>query len=145
MHVDVEGLVAALRERGFRVTRPRRAVCSVIAVHHDEHLTAPQILAYSEEQLGGGVDRATVYRTLEALEEAGVLRHSHIGHGPTVYHLTDERPHQHLVCGTCGKTVAVGETDIETVFARITEVTGFVPDVQHFALGGLCAECAERD
>jgi len=144
MHIEADALIDALRAAGMRATGPRRAVCTVIATHHGEHLTAAQILEYAEGELESDVDRATVYRTLEALEEAGQLRHSHIGHGPTVYHLAEESPHQHLVCVDCGRTTAVPGEDLEELFATIATATGFVPDPEHFALGGRCADCAAR-
>jgi len=95
-----------------------------------------------EEEHGAVANRATVYRTLEALEEAGVLRHTHLGHGPAVYHLADEPPHQHLVCAVCGATSSIAADRLAEVLQAITEATGFVPDPAHFAITGLCRECA---
>ena len=138
MHIGSDQLVAALRQAGLRATAARRAVCEVVAGHHDEHLTPAGI----SDLLSGRVDQSTVYRTLEALESAGLLRHTHLGHGPAVYHLTDEPPHQHLVCRRCGRTIEIAAADVEKLFAAITGTTGFVPDPAHFAVSGLCAECA---
>ena len=45
------------------------------------------------------VDRSTIYRNLTALEEAGIVFHAHLAHGPSVYHLAeDEELHAHVVC-----------------------------------------------
>jgi Fur family ferric uptake transcriptional regulator len=87
-------------------------------------------------------DKSTVYRTLEALEDAGLLAHSHLGHGPSVYHLAEDAGHQHLICRSCGATVTLDEAEAALLARRITESTGFVPDPNHFALSGLCASCA---
>jgi|SRR3990170_6617215 len=138
MHVDPADLIAALRQAGLRVTAPRREVCEVVARHHDEHLT-PALIS---ERLAGRVDQSTVYRTLEALESAGLLRHTHLGHGPAVYHLTDEPPHQHLVCTRCGATAQIDASALRGMLDAITAGSGFVPDPAHFALSGLCARCA---
>jgi Fur family ferric uptake transcriptional regulator len=60
-----------------------------------------------------------------------------------VYHLTEESDHQHLVCSSCGSTIAVSSDDIGAFLTSITDATGFVPDVEHFALTGRCRNCAE--
>jgi len=140
VHVSADELVAALRSAGLRATAPRRAVCRVVAESHGEHLTASVIT----DRLRGAADQSTVYRTLDALEVAGVLTHTHLGHGPSVYHLAGDPPHQHLVCERCGTAVEVGAADLERAVAAITARSGFVLDPGHFALSGLCARCAKR-
>lgn len=140
MHVSADDLITALRGRGLRVTAPRRAVCRIVAGEHDRHLTAPGITA----ALAGEADQATVYRTLEALEEAGVLTHTHLGHGPSVYHLADTPPHHHLVCDECGTAIELEGSVLEEALAAIGRATGFVPDPGHVAISGRCARCASR-
>jgi Fur family ferric uptake transcriptional regulator len=142
VHIDAEHLIGALSERGYRITNARRAVCEVVAASHDEHLSAADIYDLARATTGARLDRSTVYRTLEALEDAGVLAHSHLGHGPSVYHLAEDAGHQHLICRNCGATVTLPEADAALLARRITETTGFVPDPNHFALSGLCADCA---
>ena len=89
----VAGAVARLRAAGERVTPARYAVRRVLDVADvsDEHLTAEQIgtrVAEAEPS----VHRATVYRTLTSLVEAGVVSHVHLGGSAAVYHLEVERP-----------------------------------------------------
>jgi Fur family ferric uptake transcriptional regulator len=90
------------------------------------------------------VDLSTVYRTLEALQSSGVLAHSHLGHGPAVYHLAEDADHQHFVCSECGRTVAVGADKLSEWTGAIEEHTGFVVEPSHFALTGRCRRCAEK-
>jgi Fur family ferric uptake transcriptional regulator len=144
MHIAADDLVAALSERGYRITNARRAVCEVVAASHDEHLSAANIYDRAVATSGTRLDRSTVYRTLEALEDAGLLAHSHLGHGPSVYHLAEDAGHQHLICRGCGSTVTLPEAEAALLARRITESTGFVPDPNQFALSGLCADCAAR-
>jgi Fur family transcriptional regulator, ferric uptake regulator len=141
MHVDAKHLVAALREAGMRVTEPRRVVCEIIARDHAEHLTAAAI-EQRARSAGTPVTTSTVYRTLEALEEAGVVVHTHLGHGPSVYHLAADPPHQHLVCSRCETATSIEERHLTALFDEITRRTGFVPDASHFGLSGLCERCA---
>ena len=107
MHITADDLVAVLRTNGLRITQPRMAVCAVIAERHGEHLTATSIFEAVQASAEGEVDIASVYRTLDVLEEAGAIEHGHIGHGPTVNHLAEDADHQHLVCSRCGATVAI--------------------------------------
>ena len=144
-HISADALVDALRSEGLRVTRSRRAVCEVIASSHREHLTASDVQEKASAELGAALDRSTVYRTLEALETAGVIRHGHFGQGPTVYHLAEEARHQHLICRRCGRTVSIPEDDLDGLMREIADATGFITDVEHFALSGRCADCAAAD
>ena len=61
-------------------------------------ISADQIAA-----TGASVDLTSVYRNLERLEELGVVRHVHIGHGPSVYGLVGHGEREFLVCEACGQ------------------------------------------
>jgi Fe2+ or Zn2+ uptake regulation protein len=142
VHIAAENLIDVLRSDGLRITRARTAICEVLASAHAEHLDAADI---RDRLIAGGgprVDQSTVYRTLEVLENAGVLSHSHLGHGPAVYHLAEDADHQHFVCSECGRTVAVGADKLAEWTAEIEAHTGFRVEASHFALTGLCADCA---
>lgn len=141
MHIRSDDLLDALSAQGYRITAARRAICEVIATAHDDHLDAAAILE-KVEALGASADQSTVYRTLEALEVAGLLTHAHLGHGAAVYHLAQEAPHQHLVCDDCGRTVAVRADDLADWSDTIRSKTGFSVEPSHFALTGLCEQCA---
>ena len=143
MHVTTDQLIEVLRRDGLRITSARRAVCAVLAGAHDDHLDAAAIYERAVNELGADLDRSTVYRTLDALETAGAIRHAHLGDS-AVYHLADERHHQHLVCGNCGTTLSIPAEELEDFLAVVEQKTGFVPDVEHFAVSGLCAACAAR-
>lgn len=141
MSVAADDLIAALRAEGLRITAARRAVCEVVADSGTQHLTAADVHE-RVRRAGSSLDISTVYRTLETLEEAGLVRHGHLGHGPAVYHLEEEASHQHLVCSGCGSTVVLSGSDLASTISLIADRTGFVVDVDHFALAGLCADCS---
>jgi Fur family transcriptional regulator, ferric uptake regulator len=145
MHITADKLIDALSVRGYRITNARRAVCEVVAAAHDEHLSAADIYDRARAKSGARLDRSTVYRTLEALEDSGLLAHSHMGHGPSVYHLAEDAGHQHLICRQCGATITLPQSESERLARSITVATGFVADLNHFALSGLCADCAARN
>ena len=144
MHISADVLVEALRSQGLQVTEAGRAVCAVIAERDDQHLTAATILDAVRVRAELATDQSTVYRTLDALEEAGLLVHSHFGHGPAVYHLPTETAHQHVVCSQCGATATIPADSLSNWVVTVKEATGFEVDPTHFAITGLCADCAQQ-
>jgi Fur family transcriptional regulator, ferric uptake regulator len=131
--------IAVELRRAGRMTAARRAIVHALLEAEDHHVTADELSA-SVSRLAPDVHLSTVYRTLEALENLGIVDHVHLGHGSAVYHLADER-HQHLVCDSCGAVVQVPDS----VFADIATVLdadyGFSIRPHHFAVPGLCATC----
>ena len=137
--VDASQLLDALRAEGLRVTAPRRAICQALAHGHDLHLTASTLHAAAEEALGSSIDISTVYRTIDALEQAGLVHHVHLGHGPAVLHLSDHVEHHHLTCEVCGFTVDIPLDDLHSLTDAVATRHGFTIDSAHFALIGRCS------
>lgn len=102
-----------LRQRGYRLTPQRQLVLE--AVDTLEHATPDDILI-EVRKTASGVNISTVYRTLELLEELGLVSHAHLGHGAPTYHLADRHHHIHLVCRDCTNVI---EADI-SVAAEFT-------------------------
>lgn len=136
--VPVEEVLAALRERGGRVTAARRAIVSVL-VEADGHLNAADISA-SVRAAQPDVHPSTVYRTLERLVELDVVEHIHLAHGSAVYHLTSQ-DHLHLVCDRCGVVTDAPATVLRAAAAEVAERHGFRLAVGHVALTGRCRDC----
>lgn len=133
------GWDARLRAAGLRSTAQRRAVLGALTVLR--HATVDQLAAHVQQSLPD-VSLSTVYRTLEVLEEAGLVTHTHLHHGSPTYHTVDEQPHVHLVCSRCH---AVLEADLEVVLPvvrALRHAEGFTVDLTHLALHGVCAACA---
>lgn len=127
-------LANALRVRGMRHTAQREQVFD--AVHLLGHATPDQI-----SEAVTGVDVATVYRTLEVLEDLGLVRHAHLGHGPASYRpATDE--HIHVVCHVCGAIVDAAPDIVDPLAQRLRAENGFELDRAHFTVFGRCAACA---
>lgn len=137
MAADV--LSEALRRRGLRSTPQRR--CVLDAVDELGHATAEQVAAHLQGN-GPEVSLATVYRTLELLEDLGLVTHAHLEHGAPTYHSTRPREHLHLVCRQCGRVQEASAEHGHTLARRIRSEHGFRTDVRHLALHGLCSDCA---
>ena len=89
-----------LREQGLRLTPQRELVLA--AVEKLQHATPDEI--YAEVQSSSAaVNRSTVYRTLEVLEELGLVRHLHLSDRAPTYHAVEAHPHFHLKCRKCGR------------------------------------------
>jgi Fur family ferric uptake transcriptional regulator len=127
-----------LRASGYRVTPQRQLVLE--AVTRLEHATPEEIYA-EVRQTAVGVNLSTVYRTLELLEQIGLVTHTHLGHGAHRYHLAADAQHVHLVCRGCG---AIKQLDPDAVSSLVTVLDseyGFETDVGHLTVFGICGQC----
>lgn len=127
-----------LRARGYRVTPQRQLVLEAVAAL--EHGTPEEICA-QVQRTATGVNISTVYRTLELLEELGLVKHAHVGHGPPNYHLATEADHVHLCCRGCGKVQDVPPAVAGGLVAALESEYGFETDVHHLTVFGRCREC----
>ena len=137
---DATKIIATLRQQGVRITTARRAVIAAL-VGTDGHVTAEDI-AIAVQRTAPEIHLSTVYRTLESLEELGVVDHVHLGHGSAVYHLAANR-HQHLVCERCKKVIHLPPGFVDTLSRDIDTRYNFTLRPHHFALIGLCEDCRE--
>ncbi|WP_225848018.1 Fur family transcriptional regulator [Streptomyces sp. HPF1205] len=128
-----------LRRRGYRLTPQRQLVLE--AVDTLEHATPDGILC-EVRKTASGVNISTVYRTLELLEELGLVSHAHLGHGAPTYHLADRHDHMHLVCRDCGSVTEAGVELAAPLRDGLRERFGFETDMKHFAIFGRCRDCA---
>jgi Fur family ferric uptake transcriptional regulator len=86
------------------------------------------------------VDLTTVYRTLELLEELGLVKHTHLGHGAPAYRPAGD-DHIHVVCHSCGSVVDAAPDLVDALAGRLREEAGFEVDRSHFTVFGRCRAC----
>jgi Fur family ferric uptake transcriptional regulator len=127
-----------LKAHGLRMTPQRRAIVAEIMAA-DGHIT-PSALAQRVRQRVPGVDPSTVYRTLDLLEQLGVLSHTHMESGAG-YHRRAEAQHVHLTCSRCGSEDSLTLAEAKRLKDLVARHRGFEPDLTHFAISGLCAAC----
>jgi Fur family ferric uptake transcriptional regulator len=123
------------------MTPQRRAIVAEI-MRTPGHIS-PAAVARRVRARMPGVNPSTVYRTLDLLEEVGVLSHTHLEAGPE-YHRRSEAEHVHLVCSRCGTQDSLSIREAGRLRDLILEHHGFRPDLTHFAISGLCARCQRR-
>ena len=130
---------ATLRAKGYRLTPQRELVLR--AVDRLGHATPDEILG-AVRQESQAVNISTVYRTLELLEELGLVRHAHITDRAPTYHSASRPAHVHLVCRECKAITEVAPETVEPMTRAVRERYGFVTDVGHLSVFGTCAKCA---
>lgn len=127
-----------LRERGGRVTTPRRAIVSEL-LGAGGHVTADELTSAVQAK-HPDVHLSTIYRCLDTLQQLGVIDHVHLGHGRAVYHLADET-HQHLMCEVCGEVTEVPDAVFGELSTQLLADYGFSIRTRHFAVLGRCQTC----
>jgi Fur family transcriptional regulator, ferric uptake regulator len=132
---DLAGAVAALRERGLRLSTSRRLVLGALFAA-DRPVPAERIARELHLEL------TSVYRNLETLERHGLVRHVHLGHGAGLYALVGAGEHEYLHCERCGAVRALDPQQLDPVRKSIRDRFDYDVRFTHFALEGTCADCA---
>jgi Fur family ferric uptake transcriptional regulator len=137
--------VQVLRDSGHKAT-PQRLMILAALRHASGHMTASQIYEEVVTEYPY-VDISTVYRTLGVLKELRLVSEIDMGTGDASYEwVPREGRHHHLICRVCGSVASLDHHYLEDVGTEIFEESGFRPDLDHFAIFGLCAGCqSNRD
>jgi Fur family transcriptional regulator, ferric uptake regulator len=123
--------LGTLRARGLRISTARRQV--IDALFAAEGPVSAEALARSTK-----ADLASVYRNLDALEQAGIAHHVHVGHAAGRYVLSGRRDGGYAACERCGRHETF---DVAALRSHVEALTGFTCDFTHFPLVGICPEC----
>ena len=134
---------SAMRERGYRWTAQRRLVTRVALGCH-EHIHAEELLELCRRQ-DRAISRATIYRTLQMLEDAGFVAGLDTGDGGRRFeHTLGHEHHDHMVCTACGKILEFRDDELERLQELAARRRGFSITSHTLKLFGVCAECASR-
>jgi Fur family ferric uptake transcriptional regulator len=133
-------LASRLRGKGYRLTPQRELILR--AVERLGHATPDEVLAEVRTR-SAAVNVSTVYRTLEVLEELGLVRHTHLSDRAPTYHSVAGHEHFHLVCRRCRRVVSVDPAIVEPLVGRLREEYAFHVDVGHLTVFGHCEECPD--
>ncbi len=133
-----------MTERTSGATRkPTRQQAAVAALlENSDDFTSAQTVHARLREAGAGVGLATVYRTLQAMVDAGTVDVLRTDDGEAVYRACSTHHHHHLVCRSCGRTVEVEGPAVERWADKVAEDHGF-RDVTHtLEIFGTCTDCA---
>jgi Fur family ferric uptake transcriptional regulator len=133
---SLHAALGALRARGMRVSAARRLILGTLYAAEGP-LTVDQLV-----ERVPGADTASVYRNLDNLEELGLVRHVHVGHGPGRYTLIGASGEvEFLACERCGSFQAVDPARLDEARALIERELNHRARFTHFPLVGVCEEC----
>jgi Fur family ferric uptake transcriptional regulator len=139
-HAAWAGVRDRLRARGLRWTPQRRTLIEVLS-QTDGHVTGAELVERCRA-IDPGTIPSTVYRTLDVLEELGLLSHSHGADGREEFHVLPAAVHGHLHCIECGTTWEIEEDEAAGLVSSLERRRDFAVDVTHLSIAGRCAGCS---
>jgi len=129
-----------LRARGLRWTPQRRVLVEVLS-RTDGHVTGVELIERCRE-LDPATIPSTVYRTLDVLEDLGIVSHAHGVDGREEFHVLPAAEHGHLYCSACHAAWEVGLEEAQPLLDALERSRGFRVQLSHLSISGLCSECA---
>lgn len=141
----LEQLKEVLKKKGMKYTEQRALILQLL-LKLDEHLSAEELheivkKEYPDQNIG----IATVYRTLNFLEEVNLISSISFGKEGKKYESSDTEHHDHIICTSCGKIVEFFDEDIEKKQEEIASKNGFKITDHTMQIYGLCQDCQEKN
>lgn len=131
-----------LHERGMRWTPQRRLLVDVLS-RTNGHVTGAELVERCRAE-DPEVAPSTIYRTLNVLEDIGLIRHAHGLDGREEFHVRPAREHGHLHCAVCHRAWEIGADDVASMVRDFERTRGFKVDLGHLSVVGVCRDCRER-
>ena len=130
-----------LREQDLKMTEQRRRILQCVFETH-EHFSADTLHAWLRAEQDSKVSRATVYRTLDLLEQGGFIQSLNTGGSELVYeHVLGHKHHDHMICLECGAIEEFHVDQIEALQEEVARRRGFTIKSRVHRLMGLCRSC----
>lgn len=130
-----------LRQHGLRVT-PQRLLLVDAARNLPDHFTAEDVYRKMRETYPA-VSLVSVYRGLEALRKIGLVTRTALGDSSAAYEWAQGKRHHHLICNHCGTVQQLDDCELDALRARLRDRYDFQAAMDHYAIFGLCAACAD--
>lgn len=143
---EIEKLKSNLKEKGYKLTPQRRAIVDVIIRNEGNHLTTEELYDLVKKECPE-IGLATVYRTVQLLEEIGVICKLDLNDGCSRYELVHEEEnhqHHHLVCTSCGAVIEVQGDLLEVLEHEIEEKYKFKITNHSVKFFGICDRCTQN-
>lgn len=131
-----------LRHRGLQATSARIAVLQILSEEH-QHRSVEELRGDILERYPA-IDPVTVYRTLETLEDQGLVVRMELGDKRTRWAFVTH-DHHHLICRSCERVVELDDEPFQRLAEELARQYGFRVDMHHLVLRGLCPMCAATE
>ena len=122
---------------------PQRMMIVSAIENSENHISAEDIYAQVVAKYPN-VNISTVYRTLELLEQIGLVTKTEMGVGRSMYHPIDKAHHHHLICRECGNIVDLDESVLSPLKETLLRDYQFRAELRHLGILGLCANCKQK-
>ena len=138
----LEDLKILLRDKGMKYTE-QRAIILQILLNLDDHLNAEEVHAIIKEKYPKqNIGIATIYRTLNFLEEVELISSISFGKDGKKYESNSEKQHHdHIICTSCGKIVEFFDDEIEKRQEDVALKNGFKITDHTMQIYGICDVC----
>ncbi|HSQ41977.1 MAG TPA: transcriptional repressor [Fibrobacteraceae bacterium] len=132
-----------LIQKGMLFTQERATILKLVLTRTDHFSVDDLLFQVQKENLN--VSRATLYRNLKLLEQAGILVEADFGHGHTHYERAmGTPPHEHLVCSNCKAITEVRTSQLTDAVQKIAKSQGFSLDHYQLQIFGTCKNCQKK-
>jgi Fur family ferric uptake transcriptional regulator len=135
------GETQELKNAGLKVTLPRVKILQVLETADHRHMSAEDVYNALRDT-GEDVGLATVYRVLTQFEAAGLVMRHHFEGGHSVFEMSSDDHHDHMVCTKCGKVEEFLDEVIEKQQDKVAKKLGFTISDHSLYLYGLCSKCS---
>lgn len=130
-----------LTSEGYRITRPLKILISILAT--SDRILNPSQVFQSARQMYPKIGLVTVYRTMEKLEQAGLISRVHMPDGCQSF-FQSQSGHQHLIiCSNCGKAEYFEGDNLNLFFHSIGSNFGYQVQDHWLQLFGTCLLCQQ--
>jgi Fur family peroxide stress response transcriptional regulator len=135
-------LETKLKARGQRVTAQRMAVLEALTTDR-KHPGIEDIYARVKEDFPM-ISLATVYKTINMLEEIGEVMELNTGEDHHRYDGFRPYPHPHLICTRCRRIIDIEAVDLEKIAQKVAHDTGYSIQSERLDIYGICPECQKE-
>lgn len=144
MKNTIDVLKDKLKETGFKITPQRRAIVEILLKNNHTHLSSEEIYDLVRVDCPE-IGLATVYRTMQLLDEIGAISKLNLDDGCIRYEICldkeDSHNHHHLICKKCGKIMEAKEDLLDSIECEIQKLYNFEILDHDVKFYGLCEDC----
>ena len=133
-----------LQSKGKRITQQRKMLVEHVFKRHDHFDAEELIYNLTQQEAGRKVSRPTVYRTLNELVEAGLLRRMILGGRGVYEHEYGYPQHDHLHCTVCNQLIEFQSDELKSIRDAVAREQNFRVTGHRLIINGVCDTCSKK-